>query len=68
MYIQKKLKYKKIKEREREYNLNPYMCVIVIFFNCIVHMHGLYTNFNSFLISVFHCEIQKFYIVKHIGV
>ena len=29
MYIQKKLKYKKIKERE--YNLISYMCVIIIF-------------------------------------
>ena len=25
-------------------NLNPYMCIIVIVFNCTAHMHGLYTS------------------------
>ena len=26
------------------YNLKPYMCVIVIVFNCLVYMHGLYMS------------------------
>ena len=26
------------------YNLNLYMCVIVIIFNCTVYMHELYTS------------------------
>lgn len=27
------------------YNLNPYMCVLVIIFYCTVHMHELFTSF-----------------------
>ena len=37
--------------RERESNFNLYMWVIVNFFNCIVHMHELYT-------SVTYCHIS----------
>ena len=44
MCIPKRNQNKKNK-REKEYNLNPYMCVIVIFF-CTVQMHELYTSYN----------------------
>ena len=31
------------------YNLNSYMCVIVITFNCVVHIHWLYSSVYLFL-------------------
>ena len=30
-----------------KYNLNSYIFIIVIVFNCTMHMHGLYTGNNN---------------------
>ena len=38
------------REREREYNLNPYMCIIVSFFNYNMYMHELYTNLYIYIL------------------